>query len=61
MSSLFAPRLRNFLEQWLFTIGEAGDYRPLNTLLRREINATPIPKQRDEVLRLAPRSGMVLC
>lgn len=47
------PRLRNFLEQRLFTIGEAGDYRLLNTLLRRKINTTLIPKQRDEVLRLA--------
>ncbi len=53
MSSLFAPRIRNSLEQRLFTIGEADDYRPLNTLLRWEINTVLITKQRDEVLHLA--------
>jgi TnpA family transposase len=50
----FAPRIRDVLDQRLFTIGRPeADYGPFNQLLTDRINTRLIEDNWDEVLRLA--------
>ena len=50
----FAPRIRDVLDQRLFTIGPPGqDYGPFNALLKGRINTRVIQDTWDEVLRVA--------
>jgi TnpA family transposase len=50
----FAPRIRDVLDQRLYTVGRSeADYGPLNTLLKGRANARLITANWDEVLRVA--------